>query len=223
MRGLIFDFDGVIADSEALANTVLAEAVTALGLPTMLDDSLTRYVGKRAAEVVAAIESGVGRPVPDGFADALQAATLERFRIDLREVEGASAFIARFASMPRCIASSSSMERLRLCLDVLGLAEMFGNNVFSADMVARGKPSPDIFLLAAERMDVAPALCLVIEDSPGGVRAGVAAGMTVIGLCAGSHVRNGHAERLLEAGAHFAAANWVEVAAIVTPLIAMPA
>ncbi len=88
MRGLIFDFDGVIADSEALANTVLAEAVTALGLPTTLDDSLTRYVGKRAAEVIAAIESGVGRPVPDGFAEALLAATLERFRIDLREVDG---------------------------------------------------------------------------------------------------------------------------------------
>ncbi len=223
MRGLIFDFDGVIADSEALANTVLAEAVTALGLPTTLDDSLTRYVGKRAAEVIAAIESGVGRPVPDGFAEALLAATLERFRIDLREVDGARAFIVRYASLPRGIASSSSMERLRLCLDVLGLAEIFGDNVFSADMVPRGKPAPDIFLLAAERMRVAPALCLVIEDSPGGVRAGAAAGMTVIGLCAGSHVRDGHAERLLEAGAAYAVASWDEVAAIVTPLIAMPA
>lgn len=218
MRGLIFDFDGVIADSEALANNVLAEAVTRLGLPTTLDDSLIRYIGKRSQEVMAAIEASVGRPVPGGFSDGLKAATLERFRTDLREVEGAGAFIARFSGVPRCIASSSSMERLQLCLEVLRLTEAFGSDVFSADMVTSGKPAPDIFLLAAERIGVPPLECLVIEDSVSGVRAGVAAGMTVIGLCAGSHVRDGHADRLLKAGATYAAANWDEVTAIAAPL-----
>jgi HAD superfamily hydrolase (TIGR01549 family) len=219
MRGLIFDFDGVIADSEVLANTVLAEAVSRLGLPTTPDDSLDRYMGKRWQDFSEMIETGIGRPLPDGFAAALKAATLARFRTELREVEGAAAFIARFAVVPKCIASSSSLDRLRLCLDVLGLAGMFGGNVFSADMVARGKPAPDIFLLAAERIGVAPAECLVIEDSTSGVRAGVAAGMTVIGLYAGSHVRDGHAERLLEAGAAYAARTWDEVATIVVPLV----
>jgi HAD superfamily hydrolase (TIGR01549 family) len=219
MLGLTFDFDGVIADSEALANTVLAEAVSALGLPTTLDDALTRYMGKRWQDMIAAIENGIRRLVPDAFSADLTAAIPARFRTDLRDVAGASAFIRRFASVPRCIASSSSSDRLRLCLDVLGLADTFDGNVFSADMVARGKPHPDIFLLAADRIGVEPAHCVVIEDSANGVRAGVAAGMTVIGLCAGSHLRDGHADRLLDAGAAYAARAWKEVTAIVSPLI----
>jgi len=220
MLGFIFDFDGVIADSEALANTVLAEAVSRLGLPTTLDDALTRYMGKRWQDMVAAIEDGIGGPVPDDFSDDLKAAILARFRTDLREVTGAAAFIQRFASVPRCIASSSSLDRLRLCLDVLGLTNTFGDHVFSADMVARGKPHPDIFLLAADRIGVAPAHCLVVEDSISGVRAGVAAGMTVVGLCAGSHLRDGHADRMLQAGAAHAAATWDDVAAIADTLTA---
>ena len=218
MFGLIFDFDGVIADSEGLANTVLAEAVSRLGLPTTLDDALTHYMGKRWQDMVAAIEDGIGRPVPDNFSDNLKTATLARFRTDLREVAGASAFIRRFAAVPHCIASSSSTDRLRLCLDVLGLTNTFGDYVFSADTVARGKPHPDIFLLAASRIGVSPADCLVIEDSISGIRAGVAAGMTVIGLCAGSHLRDGHADRMLRAGAAYAVATWDEVAAIVETL-----
>jgi beta-phosphoglucomutase-like phosphatase (HAD superfamily) len=170
--------------------------------------------------MVAAIQDGIGRPVPDNFSDHLKIAILARFRTDLREVAGASAFIRRFASFPRCIASSSSPDRLRLCLDVLGLTETFGDHVFSADMVARGKPHPDIFLLAADRIGVAPADCLVVEDSVSGVRAGVAAGMTVIGLCAGSHLRDGHADQMLQAGAAHAAATWDDVAAIVDSLAA---
>jgi beta-phosphoglucomutase-like phosphatase (HAD superfamily) len=95
MFGFIFDFDGVIADSEALANTVLAEAVNRLGLPTTLDDALTRYMGKRWQDMVAAIQDGIGRPVPDNFSDDLKMAILARFSTDLREFDGASAFIRR--------------------------------------------------------------------------------------------------------------------------------
>lgn len=219
MRGLVFDFDGVIADSEALANTVLAEIVSALGLPTTLDQALNRYMGKRWPEVIAAIEEGVGRPLPDNFSDSLKIATLERFRTDLREVNGATAFIKRFAQIPRCIASSSSIDRVRHCLDVLELADDFGDNVFSADMVERGKPHPDIYLFAAERINVAPSDCIVIEDSAGGVRSGVAAGMTVIGLCAASHVPAGHARTLSDSGAHYTAATWADVPAIVSSLM----
>jgi beta-phosphoglucomutase-like phosphatase (HAD superfamily) len=219
MRGLIFDFDGVIADSEALANTVLAEAVSDLGMPTTLDDCLTRYMGLSWRDMLAAIETSIGRSIPFDFSDRVNAAILTRFRAELREVAGASAFIRHFAYVPRCIASSSSPGRLRLCLDVLELAEAFGENVFSAEMVARGKPAPDLFLLAAERIGVAPADCVVIEDSTGGVRAGVAAGMTVIGLCAGAHLRDGHPRKLIEAGATHAANTWQDVMEIVAPMM----
>lgn len=182
-------------------------------------------MGKRWPEVMAAIEGDIGRPLPEGFADMLKDTTLRRFRTDLCEVPGAKAFVGRFMHLPRCIASSSSLDRLRLCLDVLGLTEVFGDAVFSADMVARGKPHPDIFLLAAERMGLEPKNCVVIEDSASGVRAGISAGMTVIGLCAGSHLRDGHADKLAEADANHVVATWEEVAAIVTGLEAdtMPA
>ena len=211
---IIFDFDGVIADSEALANTVLAEFVTNLGQPTTLDDALDRYCGRRWDDVLAAIESAVGRPLPADFSDDLRAATLDRFRRDLREVSGSTDFIRRFSAFPRCIASSSSLDRLQLCLSVLGLDDSFGGNVFSADMVKRGKPHPDIFLFAAEKLGVDPASCLVIEDSAGGIKAAVAAGMTAVGLCAGSHIRWGHDLRLREAGATHLAQSWDEVAVV---------
>ena len=215
---IIFDFDGVIADSEILANTVLAEVVSELGVPTTLEDALSLYMGKRFHEVVAAIEAAVGRPLPEHFPDDFQQRTLSRFRQDLRLVEGAQEFIEAFPDIPRCIASSSSSDRLALCLDVLNITRLFAN-VFSASEVARGKPHPDIFLHAAKTMAVDPAQCIVIEDSAGGVRAGVAAGMTVIGLLAASHVRAGHAQRLQEAGAHHLARSFDDVRELTRVLI----
>jgi beta-phosphoglucomutase-like phosphatase (HAD superfamily) len=214
LAALIFDFDGVIADSEALANTVLAEFVTDLGHATTLDDSLKHYSGRRWDDAMVAIESVVGRPLPASFSDDLKSAILDRFRTDLKEVSGAGKFIEKFAGVPQCIASSSSIDRLQLCLSVLNLADKFGGNVFSADMVPRGKPHPDILLLAAEKLEVSPASCLVIEDSAGGVRAAVAAGMTAVGLCAASHIREGHHIRLREAGAVHLADSWDEVETI---------
>ena len=210
---IIFDFDGVIADSEALANTVLAEFVTNLGHPTTLDDALERYCGRRWDDVLVAIEAAAGRPLPADFSDNLRLATLDRFRSDLREVSGATDFIRRFCDVPRCIASSSSLDRLRLCLAILGLENSFGDNVFSADLVRRGKPHPDIFLFAARKLAVDPASCLVIEDSTGGIKAAVAAGMTTVGLCAASHIRPRHHLSLRDAGATHLAHSWDEVAA----------
>jgi HAD superfamily hydrolase (TIGR01509 family) len=213
IKGIIYDFDGVIADSEVLANLELAEAVYSLGLPTTLEDSITRYMGKRWGEVVAAVETGTGQRLPEAFLAELKRATLARFREALQSVPGAMEFITRYPALPRCIASSSSVERLEVCIDVLALRHHFPDAVFSADLVPHGKPHPDIFLYAADRIGVAPEDCLVIEDSPNGVRAGVAAGMCVVGLCAGGHVRAGHAERLREAGAEHIFDRWPDVVA----------
>jgi HAD superfamily hydrolase (TIGR01509 family) len=177
-------------------------------------------MGKRWPEVIEAIEQEIGAKLPDDFAENLKAATLERFRLELREVAGATTFIRKFSSVPRSIASSSSIDRIRLCLSKLKLSDDFGMNVFSADMVDRGKPHPDIFLLAARRMNIEPCHCIVIEDSAGGVQAGITAGMTVIGLCAGSHISNGHALTLTDAGAQYTAGSWSEASVITAELLA---
>jgi HAD superfamily hydrolase (TIGR01509 family) len=223
-RALIFDFDGVIADSEGLVNQAMADTLTGLGLPTSLEQSLSTFLGKRWPEVMALVEArlaaqGRAGTMPASFSDDLKTAVHVRFRGHLAEVPGARAFIRAHAHLPRAIASSSSADRLALCLDVLGLAEDFGSHVYSADLVTRGKPDPDIFLLAAERLNADPADCIVIEDSPGGIRAARAAGMTAVGLAAAAHLPAGHAEALRDAGAHHIAANWDDVRAIVTPLL----
>jgi HAD superfamily hydrolase (TIGR01509 family) len=216
--GLIFDFDGVIADSEVLAGTILAKFVNDLGLATTLNEALNRYGGKRWSDILAAVEDSFGQKLPEGFSERLKEATLSSFRQDLRAMEGVADFLTQFRELPHCVASSSSLDRLILCLDILGLTKEFGDFVFSAEMVPRGKPFPDVFLLAAERMKVNPLDCIVIEDSANGVRAGVAAGMTVIGLCAASHLQPGHAQRLMAAGASYSANSWNEVSVIVSAL-----
>ena len=219
MKLIVFDFDGVIADSEVLANTVLAEFVTELGVPLTLDDSLSTFMGKRLADVLDSIAAMTGRPLADDAADAFMRRTLARFRSDLREVHGLRDYLAATAGIARCIASSSSPDRLAVCLDVLALASAFGPRVYSASMVPRGKPHPDLFLHAAAQCGVAPADALVIEDSASGVRAGVAAGMTTIGFLGASHIRPGDEARLRSAGAHHIARTYADVERITRELV----
>lgn len=216
---LIFDFDGVVADSEVVANAVLAAAVSELGVPTTLEDSYARYMGKRFPDVLAAVEADIGRPLPARFAQDFQARTLEALRRELTPVAGARDYIEAFAHLPKCIASSSSPDRIEACLEVLDLTSVFGSRVYSASQVARGKPHPDIFLHAADRMEASPSRSIVIEDSASGVAAGVAAGMTVIGLLAASHIQEGHADRLHAAGAHHIARTFHDAEAITRTLL----
>jgi HAD superfamily hydrolase (TIGR01509 family) len=219
ISAIIFDFDGVIADSEVLSNTVLAEVVTELGVPTTLEDAYRGYMGKRFHEVIAAVEQAVGRTLPPSFGVLYQDRTLERFRRELAPIAGVREFIAKFADLPRCIASSSSPERLAVCLEVLEMTALFEGRVFSASKVARGKPHPDIFLHAAAAIGVSPRRCIVIEDSASGVIAGHAAGATVIGLLAAGHIREDHAATLKEAGAHYVVADYLEMERIVHDLL----
>ena len=219
-RLIVFDFDGVIGDSESLANAVLAEIVTELGSPMTLESSMHAFIGKRFDDVIAMISAMTGQSVADCLAVDIERRTIERFRRELKEIAGMRAYLEAFRGVKHCIASSSAPDRLAACLDILGLADAFGPNVYSASLVARGKPYPDIFLHAAHQCGAAPADAIVIEDSENGVRAAVAAGMTAIGLLAGSHIRPGDAERLHNAGAHDIAHTYGEVDEITRRLLA---
>jgi HAD superfamily hydrolase (TIGR01509 family) len=209
----------VLADSEVLSNTVIAEIVTELGKPTTVDDAYRTFMGKRLSDVIEAIERAIGRKLPPDFTDAYQRRTFDAFRARLKPVDGAREFLENWREVPRCIASSSSPERLVLSLEVLNMTPLFEGRVFSASNVARGKPHPDIFLHAAELLGIAPGDCIVIEDSVGGVTAGRAAGATVIGFTAAGHIQPGHDAKLREAGADHVVASFAELDRVIGPLL----
>jgi len=211
---IVFDFDGVIADSELIANHALAESLTAIGLPTTFDDCLREYCGHNWRETERRIESRLGSALPTGFRDDHRRRARVRFAAELTPVPGVAAFLERTAGLPRAIASSSSIEWLAHALDHMGLAHHFGGHLYSADGLARGKPHPDIYLAAAEGLVIAPERCLAVEDSPVGARAAVAAGMRVIGLTAAGHIgdRNTHAAELREAGVDRVVSAFAEIA-----------
>lgn len=211
---LIFDFDGVVADSEALACGVAAAYATELGFPMDADEGIARFMGKRSGQVRAIVEEHISRTVPE-FETELLRRTLDAFAADLEPVAGVADFLRRHADIPRCIASSSSHARLRASLDRLGFTALFEGRIFSADDVARGKPFPDLLLHAAAAMGVDRHRALVIEDSPAGVAAGKAASMTTIGLLAGSHQRAGSAQALREAGADHVVGSFAQLSALI--------
>jgi HAD superfamily hydrolase (TIGR01509 family) len=218
-RAIIYDFDGVLADSEVLSNSVIADIVTELGVPTSLDGAYHTYMGKRLNEVIETIERVIGRKLPPDFADDYQRRTFEVFRARLKPIDGAREFVSSWRDVLNCIASSSSPERLALSLDVLDMTALFEGRVFSASNVARGKPHPDIFLHAAEQLGVSPAECIVVEDSIGGVTAARAAGSTAIGLTAASHIKPGFDAKLREAGADQVASSFAELDHVIRPLL----
>jgi HAD superfamily hydrolase (TIGR01509 family) len=200
MTLLVFDCDGVLVDSELIAHGVLAELLTRLGRPVTVDEALLTFSGRSREDTIRLTGELLGRPIPEQDGAQARATMLEAFRRDLKPVAGICEAIAALPYR-RCVASSSDPERLRLSLDVTGLAPLFGDHVFSAVEVARGKPAPDLFLHAADHMSEAPRDCIVIEDSVLGVEAGVAAGMTVIGFAGAAHATDALATRLTQAGA----------------------
>lgn len=210
-EAIIFDFDGVIVDSEVVVNRALAETLTAYGLPTTLEEAIDGFTGHSTEATNRAIEARWGRPIPDDFRTRVGEAVW-RAEAELVAVAGASDFIAALPPVPRAVASSSSMRWITGHLDRLGLAPHFNGHVYSGrEHVARTKPAPDIYLHAARAIMADPARTIVLEDSPTGVCAAVAAGMTVIGLTAGKHCRPGLETRLREAGAHHVVARYEDV------------
>ena len=198
---VIFDCDGVLVDSEVLAVRVESALLTEAGFALSPEEISDSYVGLSYASMMASIAERFGRPVPAELGELVQQRVIDAFPAELEPVAGMPAFLDTLEA-PRCVASSSDLDRVRLSLDLTGLLGAFAEDrLFSAQMVDRGKPEPDLFLHAAQTCAVSPHRCVVVEDSPHGVEAGVAAGMRVIGLVAGAHCPPSLPDRLLAAGA----------------------
>ena len=198
---LIFDCDGVLVDSEVIAHQTLLDVLIPLGFTMTLQESFRVFAGRSLKDTIAVIEQQLGRAIPADIMSRARDLLFARFRTDLKPVVGVKDAIEAM-SYPRCAASSSSPDRLHLALDVTGLAPLFGDRVYSAIQVARGKPAPDLFLLAARMMSADPGRCIVVEDSPLGVEAGLAAGMRVIGFAGARHATEELAQLLAAVGAH---------------------
>jgi HAD superfamily hydrolase (TIGR01509 family) len=198
-----------------LSNAILADALTELGHPTTTGEAVERYIGLHWPDTCAVIEAELGGPLPADF----KARTSEAFQLRVEEVTavaGVARFLEALPGMPKAVASSSPTRWLRASLERFGLAGHFGDRLFSAaEHVARGKPHPDIYLYAARELGVAAEEALVIEDTAPGVAAAKAAGMIVVGLCAGLHCGAGYDERLRAAGADHIATSYAEVLGII--------
>jgi HAD superfamily hydrolase (TIGR01509 family) len=181
---VIFDCDGVLIDSERLAIKVDVVALSELGWPMSEAEVIARFVGRSDREARETIEAHLGRKLPEGWTERVQQRYRETFAKGLTPVEGVLDALDRIA-LPTCVASSATHEHLRYTLGLTGLYERFAGRIFSADDVAHGKPAPDLFLYAAERMDIEPAGCVVVEDSRPGVDAARAAGMRVLAYAGG--------------------------------------
>jgi HAD superfamily hydrolase (TIGR01509 family) len=197
---VIFDCDGVLVDSEVISCRAHAEILTRHGYPTTPEQVLHRFLGVSDREARQTIEREIGRDLPGDFEAQVKAATLKFYAGDLKAIAGVAAAIAAI-DLPKCVASSGTPEKIRHGLECAGLYEQLAPHIFSATQVKRGKPAPDLFLFAAEKMRAVPSRCLVIEDSVPGVTGAVAADMIVLGFHGGSHCQPGHADKLRDAGA----------------------
>ncbi|MGW5663087.1 HAD family hydrolase [Streptomyces sp. NPDC003758] len=184
---VIFDNDGVLVDSEPISNRLLAAYLTELGHPTTYEDSIRDYMGSAMHRIHDLVLERTGERLPDDFDDVFHTRVFAAFERELQPVAGVENVLEKLTAdgVPFCVASSGSHDRIRVGHRTTGLDRWFGaGRVFSSQDVGRGKPAPDLFLYAAERMGVAPQRCVVVEDSPLGVQAAVAAGMDVYGFTA---------------------------------------
>ncbi|HEU4727244.1 MAG TPA: HAD-IA family hydrolase [Kofleriaceae bacterium] len=193
---VIFDCDGVLVDSERISSQVYAELLGELGLAVSRDDLLEHFAGHSMAHCLDRIAALLGRPPPGDLVAAYHARTRRAFETQLRPVPGIEDALAQIAT-PSCVASNGSVDKMRFTLGLTGLLPRFDGRLFSGYDVGRPKPAPDLHLHAASRCGVAPDACVVVEDSPAGVSAAIAAGMTVLGYAALTP-----AHRLRAAGAH---------------------
>ena len=197
---VIFDCNGVLVDSEPLATAIVSQEFMRAGFPLTPEVVARYFTGRRPADMFAEVEGAARRKLPPNFAGTVASVILRRFRRELRATHHAG-YALSWLRGPKCVASSSSHERIRVSLESTGLLRFFEPNLFSASDVRKGKPAPDLFLHVAGKLQVNPSECIVVEDSAVGVAAGVAAGMTVIGFVGGSHAGSQLDTLLRSAGA----------------------
>ncbi len=215
---LIFDFDGVLIESEAVGNRHIADYLTSIGHPTSAADSFANFMGLSGQAFLAAIERWIGRPLPDDFHVARKAEDDRIMREGVEAVEGAVRFVFDLPTdLPKAIASSSSTTWITRHLDHIGLRDVFGDRIFSGkEHVTRGKPAPDIYLHAAAALGVPIERCAILEDSPVGATGAVASGAHVIGFVGASHCGADHGEKLRAIGVHDIATSFDEVTALLS-------
>ncbi len=183
---VIFDNDGVLVDSEPIANGILAELLTSYGLAMTTEGCIERYLGSTLARVRALVEAELGHPIPDDFETTYRATVYPRLAESVTAIRGVATVLDRLDAdgVATCVASSAIHQRIQITLTTAGLIDRFEGRLFSAEDVGRGKPAPDLFLHAAASLGVAPGRCAVVEDSPAGVEAANAAAMTAFGYAA---------------------------------------
>ncbi len=183
---VIFDCDGVLVDSETISVSVLIDCVRKAGVEIGQDQAYRLFLGRSIGAVEEALRNEFALTLSRAQLDGIRNETFRRFREKLKPMPGAADALSRLKAR-RCVASSSSLERIRLSLELTGLLEMLNPHIYSASMVERGKPAPDLFLHAAKGMGVRPEDCVVVEDSPAGIDAARRAGMRVFAFSGGSH------------------------------------
>ncbi|MER8962882.1 HAD family hydrolase [Mesorhizobium sp. M0701] len=186
---VIFDCDGVLVDSEMLSVSALLEMIALAGGNVSEDIAYEHFLGKSMKSVREILASDFGLDLTDQHLTEMRSELMRRFREELKPMPGIAQVLPRLG-VPCCVASSGTLERIRYALAVTGLLGLLEPHLFSAAMVARGKPAPDLFLHAADKMRAAPGNCLVVEDSPAGIEAARAAGMRVLAFTGGSHTGN---------------------------------
>jgi HAD superfamily hydrolase (TIGR01509 family) len=195
---VIFDCDGVLVDSEPISIAILVDIITAAGVPISGETAYERFLGKSMATTIEILRDDFDMIVTDEHLRLARAELQTRFRRELKAIPGIAETLQHL-KMPRCVASSSQPERIRLSLEVTGLLELFEPHIYSATMVKRGKPFPDLFLHAAREMGAAPGRCVVVEDSPAGILAAKDAGMRAFAFTGGSHAGEGALQAAIEA------------------------
>ena len=187
---VIFDCDGVLVDSEVLSAKVLMQQLAHLGIDLTLEQFRTEFLGRSFASAAKQLKARTGYELPADFATDYFMNLNKLFATDLKPMAGVTS-VLQSLRVQKCVASGSIPPRLDFSLKVCGLEKHFGAHVYSAAVVKNAKPAPDLFLFAAAAHGVAPARCLVLEDSEMGVRAAHAAGMHVWHFAGGSHIKAG--------------------------------
>lgn len=210
---IIFDFDGVLIESEFEGNRHLAELLTGLGHPTTVAEAIEHYTGLSGRDFIGAIEDRIGRELPPTFHQATRMLRDQSLEEGIAAVAGAIEFVRALPpTLPKAVASSSSTRWVRTHLDHLGLSDAFEPHVYSgAEHVERGKPEPDLYLHAANELGVPIARTVILEDSKVGATGALASGATVIGLAAGRHCFDSHAEMLRSLGVEQIAQSFEDV------------